>query len=93
MPRSSAIFSASLLFWALYHQGNFWVNGQLSAQGMALMAKEGTVKAYFRGNGANVMKNIPETVSSFLTGHHTTKRFLASALMGALLRHLPASCA
>ena len=27
------------------------------------MAREGTVKAYFRGNGANVMKNIPETVS------------------------------
>ena len=30
------------------------------------MANEGTVKAYFRGNGANVMKNIPETVSFFV---------------------------
>ena len=35
-------------------------------QGLVLMANEGTIKAYFRGNGANVMKNIPETVSSCL---------------------------
>lgn len=25
------------------------------------MAKEGTLKAYFRGNGTNVAKNVPET--------------------------------
>ena len=25
------------------------------------MAAEGTYKAYFRGNGANVIKNVPET--------------------------------
>ncbi|KAK9804762.1 hypothetical protein WJX72_003881 [[Myrmecia] bisecta] len=30
-------------------------------QGLARMAEEGTMKAYFRGNGANVLKNIPET--------------------------------
>lgn len=30
-------------------------------QGMAAMAAEGTWKAYFRGNGANVVKNVPET--------------------------------
>ena len=28
---------------------------------MAAMAAEGTWKAYFRGNGANVVKNVPET--------------------------------
>lgn len=38
-------------------------DGQLITvrQGFKLMAAEGTYKAYFRGNGANVIKNVPET--------------------------------
>lgn len=38
-------------------------DGQLISirQGFQLMAAEGTYKAYFRGNGANVIKNVPET--------------------------------
>jgi hypothetical protein len=31
------------------------------AQGLAAMAAEGSWKAYFRGNGCNVVKNVPET--------------------------------
>ena len=30
-------------------------------QGLARMAGEQSVKAYFRGNGANCLKNVPET--------------------------------
>ena len=30
-------------------------------QGLARMASEKSVAAYFRGNGANVLKNVPET--------------------------------
>ena len=31
-------------------------------QGLAKMAAEGTVRAFWRGNGTNVAKNIPEMV-------------------------------
>lgn len=34
-------------------------------QGLAKMAAEGSVRAFWRGNGANVAKNIPEMVRSF----------------------------
>ena len=32
-----------------------------TCQGLAKMASERSLKAYFRGNGANVLKNVPET--------------------------------
>ena len=32
-----------------------------ACQGLAKMASEKSWKAYFRGNGANVLKNVPET--------------------------------
>ena len=32
-----------------------------TCQGLAKMAGERSLKAYFRGNGANVLKNVPET--------------------------------
>lgn len=31
-------------------------------QGLAKMAAEGSLRAFWRGNGANVAKNIPEMV-------------------------------
>lgn len=40
------------------------------------MAAEGTYKAYFRGNGANVIKNVPETALK-LTCNDRVKAFIA----------------
>jgi hypothetical protein len=36
--------------------------GNVCWQGLAKMAAEGTVRAFWRGNGTNVAKNIPEMV-------------------------------
>ena len=41
------------------------------------MAAEGTYKAYFRGNGANVIKNVPETALK-LTCNDRVKAMIAS---------------
>lgn len=41
------------------------------------MAAEGTYKAYFRGNGANVVKNVPETALK-LTCNDRVKATIAS---------------
>ena len=46
-------------------------------QGVRLMAAEGTYKAYFRGNGANVVKNVPETALK-LTCNDRIKAMIAS---------------
>ena len=46
-------------------------------QGFRLMAAEGTYKAYFRGNGANVIKNVPETALK-LTFNDRVKAMIAS---------------
>ena len=40
------------------------------------MAAEGTYKAYFRGNGANVIKNVPETALK-LTCNDRVKALIA----------------
>ncbi len=40
------------------------------------MAAEGTYKAYFRGNGANVVKNMPETALK-LTCNDKVKAIIA----------------
>ena len=45
-------------------------------QGFRLMASEGTYKAYFRGNGANVIKNVPETALK-LTCNDRVKAMIA----------------
>lgn len=42
-----------------------------------MMAAEGTYKAYFRGNGANVIKNVPETALK-LTCNDRVKAMIAS---------------
>lgn len=49
----------------------------LVLQGLRLMAAEGTYKAYFRGNGANVIKNVPETALK-LTCNDRVKAMIAS---------------
>lgn len=49
----------------------------LVLQGFRLMAAEGTYKAYFRGNGANVIKNVPETALK-LTCNDRVKAMVAS---------------
>ena len=49
----------------------------LNLQGFRLMAAEGTYKAYFRGNGANVIKNVPETALK-LTCNDRVKAMVAS---------------
>lgn len=41
------------------------------------MAAEGTYKAYFRGNGANVVKNVPETALK-LTCNDRVKAMITS---------------
>lgn len=46
-------------------------------QGFRLMAAEGTYKAYFRGNGANVIKNVPETALK-LTCNDRVKAMVAA---------------
>lgn len=48
----------------------------IHVQGLRHMAAEGTYKAYFRGNGANVLKNIPETALK-LTANDVVKRLVA----------------
>ena len=45
-------------------------------QGFRMMAAEGTYKAYFRGNGANVIKNVPETALK-LTCNDRVKALIA----------------
>lgn len=77
-------------------------------QGLARMAAEKSVKAYFRGNGTNVVKNVPETalkltlndrVKSLVCrdGHHITL-CAAQQLLTPLLKcrclscHLACSC-
>ena len=40
------------------------------------MAAEGSYKAYFRGNGANVIKNVPETALK-LTCNDRVKAMIA----------------
>eukprot|EP01026_Neomeris_dumetosa_P006711 TRINITY_DN1210_c0_g1_i6.p1 TRINITY_DN1210_c0_g1~~TRINITY_DN1210_c0_g1_i6.p1 ORF type:complete len:395 (+),score=29.43 TRINITY_DN1210_c0_g1_i6:237-1421(+) len=66
-------------------------------EGLKKMAKEGSFRSYFKGNGANVIKIVPETAIK-LTGADTIKniiaqdpgrvkmheRFIAGALGGAL---------
>lgn len=53
-------------------------DGQLITvrQGFRLMAAEGSYKAYFRGNGANVIKNVPETALK-LTFNDRVKSIIA----------------
>lgn len=53
-------------------------DGQLITirQGFSLMAAEGSYKAYFRGNGANVIKNVPETALK-LTCNDRVKAMIA----------------
>jgi hypothetical protein len=42
-------------------------------QGLAKMAAEGTIRAFWRGNGTNVTKNIPEMVRCLLRVHSMTQ--------------------
>ena len=57
------------------------------------MAAEGSYKAYFRGNGANVIKNVPETALK-LTCNDRVKSFIAqdgrSVTLGICLAHTKA---
>lgn len=51
-------------------------------EGLRRMASERTIKAYFRGNGANVLKNIPETALK-LTANDAVKRLVATGSAGS----------
>lgn len=60
-----------------------------------MMAAEGTYKAYFRGNGANVIKNVPETALK-LTCNDRVKALIAqdghTVSFGACFLHKHVAC-